>query len=139
MSVRLAKWTKNLKTGHRDIDEQHQNLFQRFDGFIETTLRNEGEEKIKDLISFLIEYTDEHFSYEEGYYSSKHYPEISAHRKAHEKFTENLRIIKRTYHNEKGKIDAQKLNGMLGEWFRGHIQQSDMDAIRWIEKNPIKI
>ncbi len=94
MSVRLVQWSKNLKVGHKDIDEQHQGLFKRFDEFIEATLQDKEGDKVKSLISFLMEYTEKHFTYEEAYYSRKHYPKISAHRKAHETFTNNLKKSK---------------------------------------------
>jgi hemerythrin len=136
MGVRLTQWTKNLKTDHKDIDEQHQDLFKRFDAFISATLKNEGHKKANNLLSFLAEYTNEHFSYEETYYKSKNYPKVSEHIKEHDEFTQNLRLIKRAYHNERGKIDAKKLNEMLGEWFRGHIQESDIGATSWIKENP---
>jgi hemerythrin len=83
-----------------------------------------------------MEYTAEHFSYEEQYYRRKNFPKIKEHIQEHEKFTENLRLIKRTYHLENGNIDPQKLNEMLGSWFRDHIHQSDIDANSWIQENP---
>ncbi len=132
MSTRLTQWTKNLKTGHPNIDEQHQGLFKKFDELIAATLQDEGIEEVKSLISFLTEYTDEHFLYEIKYYQRKNYPEISSHRQEHEVFIQNLREIKRAYHNDKDGMDPKKLNELLGQWFRGHILEKDLGAIQWI-------
>ncbi|MBF0380650.1 MAG: hemerythrin family protein [Magnetococcales bacterium] len=136
MSIRLAQWCKNLKTGHRDIDKQHRSLFEMFDSFIMATLKNSGDEKLPSLLEFLVKYSSEHFYYEEQYYRRKNYPKFAHHKKEHEVFTQNLRIIKRKCFKESNSLHVQELNKMLGEWFRNHILQEDLAATRWIEENP---
>jgi hemerythrin len=138
MSVQLTQWSKKIATGSKDIDEQHIGLFQTFIDFITASRGNDSGNKIKITLSFLMQYTEEHLSFEEEYYKRNNYPKLKEHRELHEEFTQNLRHINRTYHNEKGKIEAKKLNEMLGGWLLDHIAQSDMEAAQWIKENPTK-
>jgi hemerythrin len=94
------------------------------------------DDKLPSLFAFLLKYSNEHFSFEEGYYRRKFYPKFAEHKKEHEVFTHNLRIIKRDCVHNISNMHVQKLNEMLGEWFRDHILKHDLDATRWIEENP---
>ncbi|MBF0383131.1 MAG: hemerythrin family protein [Magnetococcales bacterium] len=138
MSVQLTKWSKKIATGNREIDEQHMGLFQTFIDFITASKSGDSGSKIKSTLEFLVQYSQEHLSYEEDYYKRSNYPKLKEHRKMHEEFSQNLRMIKRTYHNEKGKIETKKLNEMLGGWLLDHIAKSDMEAAYWIKENPTK-
>ncbi len=136
MSLRVVQWSKAMKTGHKDIDKQHQDLFIKFDEFIVATMNDCAADRLKSLLDFLLKYSEEHFSFEEEHYRRKNYPKLVEHRTEHAAFLQSLRQIRRTYHNEKGKIEPQKLNELLGDWLRSHIRESGMEAFEWIETNP---
>jgi hemerythrin len=138
MSVQLTQWSKKISTGNKEIDEQHMGLFQTFIDFIAATKGNDSSSQIKNTLNFLMQYSEEHLSFEEEHYKRSNYPKLKEHRKMHEEFTQNLRLIKRTYHNEKGKIESKKLNEMLGGWLLDHIAKSDLEAADWIRNNPTK-
>ncbi|MBF0196022.1 MAG: hemerythrin family protein [Magnetococcales bacterium] len=139
MSVQLTQWSKKIATGNKEIDEQHIGLFQTFIDFIAASRGNNTANQLKTTLDFLMQYTQEHLTYEENYYKRCNYPKLKEHRELHSEFKQNLRLIKRTYHNEKGAIEAKKLNEMLGGWLLSHIAVSDMEAAHWIRNNPTKI
>ncbi len=132
-SVRLTAWTKNLKTGHKKIDEQHQELFKQFDAFIQARLGGEGGKEARKIMVFLQDYTKKHFYYEENLYKRKMYPQIAAHRAEHEKFIENLRMMKKDCKKQCDIAAAGELNELLGGWFRSHILDEDIKVVNWIE------
>ena len=69
------KWTEDLSVGFDRIDDQHKELIERLDKFIQAMTEGKGRNEVEDVIKFLGKYVEEHFSTEETYMSKFDYPE----------------------------------------------------------------
>jgi len=76
----LMPWTPDLSVGVAMIDEQHKMLFEKVDKLFEAGKNNQEKEYISKLLDFLDAYTKKHFSDEEKYMLSIHYPGYAAQR-----------------------------------------------------------
>lgn len=120
-------WTKELATGMELIDEQHRELFKRFDDLLEACAKRQGREKLGDLLTFLEEYVRLHFQAEEELMDRYGYPGIEEHRAMHEWFQRRQQQIMEDFRN--GGATAAllaKTNKVLLAWFINHVKQVDV-------------
>ena len=61
---RLA-WSDVYATGNEIVDEQHKTIFNITNSFIDAHLKGESKEILGEMLDFLIQYTTEHFAYEQ--------------------------------------------------------------------------
>ena len=120
-------WTKDLAIGVDQIDEQHRELFRRFDDLQEACARWQGREQVGALLVFLEEYVHFHFQAEEELMARYDYPELEEHRAMHAGFRRHQQAIKEEFQNEEatGALLA-RTNKMLLAWIIDHIQQVDV-------------
>jgi hemerythrin len=79
-----VKWDENLATGVTVIDEQHKEIFIRFNALLEACDRGRSRELLADILKFMNRYVLEHFRDEEKLQASVDYPQYEAHKSAHE-------------------------------------------------------
>ncbi|NOZ91806.1 bacteriohemerythrin [bacterium 3DAC] len=121
------KWSDSLSVGHPTIDSQHKELVRRIAKLIE--LINSGSitnEQMVDVLGFIADYTDEHFSTEEKMMIQTDYPEYEAHRQQHLWFMNEVNELIKEYMingvSEKLLADIQRV---LIDWLVGHITGTD--------------
>ena len=117
------EWSDQYKTGIRVIDSQHAFLFTLTDRLIRQV--NEKQDiSLGSTLDQVLDYADQHFSYEEKVLRQAHYHELPEHHKMHIKIKEQLG----TYVNEmkQGKLTAEKLVEFLKNWLKMHILAEDM-------------
>ena len=124
--MQAIKWSGGLSVGVDLIDQQHQALIQHMNdvgGAIEDCA---GEREIARTLSFLLEYTDFHFSAEEEHMRSSNYPALDEHRQKHEEFKKTLARLEQEYLEEGAtKLLAESLETLLWNWLVNHIQTVD--------------
>ena len=74
--MKEIRWTSDLSVGIGLIDEQHKMLIKHLNDLSQSLESGQGPEKIATTLSFLIDYTNFHFSAEEKTYGSKWLPRI---------------------------------------------------------------
>ena len=84
------EWNDDLSVGIGLIDEQHKMLIERTNAISEAVEMKRGLEKILQTLSFMIEYTDFHFSAEEKVMIDNDYTKLAEHQKLHEDFKARL-------------------------------------------------
>lgn len=119
-------WTPNLSVGVTMIDEQHKKLFEKIDQLFEAGKNKQAKEYIAGLLDFLDAYTNKHFSDEENYMRSIHYPEYAAQKKAHDDFIRQLAKLKNDYQSSGGSLLViLNANRMLSDWLTNHVSRMD--------------
>src|SRR5512133_1034359 len=78
-----VQWTQDLATDIRDIDEQHRDLFANV-AALRDSMRLGSAAGAARTINFLERYTVDHFATEERWMEQTGYPDLPAHRAAHQ-------------------------------------------------------
>ena len=60
------EWNEKLATGNSNIDDQHKELFCRFDTLLAACNQRKGKDEVHNLLLFLGDYVKTHFSMEEA-------------------------------------------------------------------------
>lgn len=116
-------WDDKYRTGIRVIDSQHAFLFALTDRLIRQV--NEGQDiSLGNTLDQLLDYADQHFSYEEKVLKQAHYHELPAHHKLHVKMKDQLDSY--VHDMKQGKLTAENLVKFLKNWLQVHILAEDM-------------
>lgn len=105
-------------------DAQHQVLFELI-------------EQIKDkqvnstVFSRLTEYAEHHFCLEEIYMERINYPDLEAHKKAHDQFRQELNVMLESCHEYDDRL-RETLSMFLTEWLKRHVFGLDKKLEQYI-------
>lgn len=117
------EWNDKYKTGIRVIDSQHAFLFALTDRLVRQV--NQGQDiSLGSTLDQLLDYADQHFSYEEKVLKQAHYRELPEHHKMHVNMKGQLDSYVQEMKN--GKLTAEKLVDFLKNWLQLHILAEDM-------------
>lgn len=118
-------WEAKYNIGIGEIDAQHKYFFVLLDE-LGTSVRSMSTEKKFDYFyKSLVDYTNQHFAFEEELFHKYTYPETEKHIKEHEQFKEYLKEIKERIDNNEVLL-AGELVLYLKIWFKHHILTTDM-------------
>lgn len=132
----MLLWSDDLETGIESIDSQHKSIFEKAEEIFELDI-DVNQDKFKKLISFLMSYTNAHFSDEEELMINYGYEDLVEHRREHNYFVEEIYKI---YLESMKKIDQEtiiKLKILIIEWLANHIKVDDKKFIKLIRENDI--
>jgi len=120
------EWTDDLSTGSAAIDDQHKELFDRINALLEACRKGKGKGEVSQVIGFLDEYVITHFSAEEKYMETHHYPEIAKHKALHREFMDNFEDLKQELEDEGPGVHlVVKTNQLVVQWLLDHIRKVD--------------
>lgn len=125
------EWSQNLSVGIAKIDDQHRELINRINGLVAAIKQHICKYTIGDVIAFLEEYIDLHFSEEEQYMMQYRYPEYPQHKAQHEFFRENFSELKKELilldgGKKPGSYDLSvETNRVVVDWIIDHISGTD--------------
>ncbi len=121
------KWSDSLSVGHPTIDSQHKELVRRIARLIDAI--NSGSvtnEDMVEMLGFIADYTDEHFSTEEKMMVLAEYPGYEEHKAQHLWFMNEVNELIKEYIingvSDKLLADIQRV---LIDWLVGHITGTD--------------
>lgn len=122
----MIEWTEDLATGVDSIDEEHKEIFVRFNLFLEVCKKGEGREKLSMFLKFLEEYVESHFRREEDLMNRKSYPQMESHVEQHHHFFRTVKSIKSQLAKEGSSIVlVADTNRKLMDWLVDHIKRTD--------------
>jgi len=121
------QWTEDLAIGHAVIDNQHKELMDKFNGFLEAIHRRQDHEQLVNLFCFLDRYVEHHFREEELLMEQSGYTEFPAHRAEHQVFTRRLQGLRSELERTGPTIAVLiRTNKALLYWLTTHIKQVDV-------------
>ena len=119
-------WTQNLSVGISMIDDQHKMWFEKAEALFEAGKNNRAKEYVGELLDFLDDYTKKHFSDEEKYMMSIHYPGCAEQKQAHTAFIAQLEKLRNDYKSSGGNLLViLNANQMVVDWLTKHISNMD--------------
>jgi hemerythrin len=120
----LFPWNDSYSVNIGTIDVQHKNLVNIVNELHQAMKGGVGRDKLGQILSDLIKYTQEHFATEERLMYGHAYPEFPAHKSEHERLTSTVLGFQRRFlSNEVGlSVDVMEF---LENWLIKHILGSD--------------
>jgi len=118
------KWTSDLKTNIRIIDEQHKKIVDYINR-LHDVQSSQNRNKVGEIITQLLDYTISHFSYEEALMEQAGYPFLAPHKKVHQLFIDKVNTYVSRF--KAGEDITEELLVMLESWLISHIKNEDGD------------
>lgn len=129
------QWTAELATGVAEIDNQHKEIFSRFDQLFAACSEGRGKEEVLRLLLFLEEYVKEHFTAEERLQMRHGYPDYAAHRAEHARFMADVDRLTREFRAEGATLPLVIMtNKTLSSWLVQHITRTDMAFANYLRE-----
>lgn len=126
-------WTNAHELGHAEIDGQHKRMFVLAEAVVETLVKHNSNKVLVDAVQLqtLIDFTEEHFAFEDNLMRSAGYPGAGWHGKYHasllHELTDYCRKVRR------GEIaNAVGLIDFLWNWLHLHIDSVDRELVVWL-------
>ena len=134
------EWNDNLSVDGGLIDEQHKKLIKRLNDVSEAVENKQGPNIISKTLSFLLDYTDFHFSTEEKHMKKHNFPGFQEHHIAHEQFKEPLTRLEEDF-KEEGATNAlaEALDSFLVNWLIVHIENMDQIFGKFVKEQGLKL
>lgn len=117
--------TKDLETGNAIIDNEHRELLNAVNKLLDACSAGNGRAQMAEIVKFLNDYVERHFSHEEQLQKQNEYPNYAFHKDFHENYKKTLREITAGIGtNEISISDLAKLNGHIATLV-AHIRVED--------------
>ncbi len=120
----LITWTDALSVDVKEIDTQHQRLFDLMNKLHEAMKIGKGKDVLGGILGDLVQYTVVHFSNEEAYLKKYDYPEYAQHKKIHDDLTQKAKALKASFEQGKQTVSIEVLT-FLTDWLNNHILKTD--------------
>jgi hemerythrin len=130
----MIKWTESLSIGNETIDSQHKELIQKINDVLEACNRQQGKEKVVEVMQFLKDYTVKHFKDEENLMKKYQYPMYEEHKKIHEDLVKKVEDLDERIKREGVSLSVvMTVNKTLVDWFVNHISKEDKKVGEYIK------
>ena len=126
----------NLITKNELIDSQHKELIDRIKKFVDSCEEGAGKVKAIQMLDYLADYTDFHFSAEEELQEKVNFPGISEHKQKHAEFKQAVAELHEMLAEEEGPTDAfvEAVNKNVIEWLYVHIKGFDRAVADFVQQ-----
>lgn len=136
----FAEFDESLITGNEMIDSQHKELIARINKLLSKCETSEDQFAAINMLDYLSEYVDYHFSEEEKFQEEIHYPGLEEHKKKHEEFKKTVSDLREMLEDEEGPTASfvALVQEKVVEWLYGHIKGFDRSVAeyRFLSDNP---
>ena len=122
----LFEWSSDYSVRIPSIDAQHQRLVGALNDLHDGMVSGTVEAGMSALLVRLLDYTAEHFAYEERLMAEHHYPRAEDHAAEHRRLTAQLVDFHQKYAASHARINVP-LMMFLKDWLLKHILGSDRD------------
>jgi hemerythrin-like metal-binding protein len=120
-------WSEALKTGHGEIDSQHQKLFNLLSEIKKIVSSSRLNNACDSIVSQLVEYAGYHLNYEESVFrNNEKYNASREHINQHNKFR---RMLKKVSLNNISISDLKFIHAFVYDWLVYHIGVTDYEMI----------
>lgn len=129
-------WSNDLATGVPEIDDQHKEIFNRFDRLFAACSEGRGKDEVLQLIVFLDDYIKEHFTAEEKLQIRNAYPDYASHKAQHTRFIAEVHRLAAAFRDEGATLPLVIMtNKTLSSWLVQHISKIDMEFAAYLRSS----
>lgn len=124
----------NLITKNELIDSQHKELIARIKQFVDSCEKGSSKIQAIQMLDYLSDYTNFHFSEEEKLQKEVGYPGLAEHQKKHEEFKKTLHELDVFLEESEGPTDAfvTQVEANVVNWLFQHIKTFDRSVAEYI-------
>ncbi|WP_408956437.1 bacteriohemerythrin [Natroniella sp. ANB-PHB2] len=132
-------WKEKYKIGIEKIDQQHQELFNRLNSFLDV-VRNDEElenkiEELEETLDFMGQYVVVHFDSEEKIQQEYNYPYYEEHKDVHDRFKKEIIKFKEEFEADKYNEDLiMEFSGKLLTWLINHVADEDQKIADYVQE-----
>jgi len=121
----LLTWNDKYSVGVPTIDAQHKVLFDIINSLHDAMMKGQAQALTGPLLHRLADYTNTHFTSEEGKMSAAKYPGLAEHKVKHRNLVKQVEEFVLRYDKGEIALNLQLLN-FLRDWLTNHIQKEDL-------------
>ena len=126
-------WTEELSVGYGLIDEQHKELFSRYNDLLNACKEGKGREAIIPVLDFMIEYVTRHFAEEEQFMKQYDYPEMNEHINEHKELFKHVNAVYKELQDKGATVSViTSINHSMCSWLIRHVKQTDVKLGRFL-------
>ncbi|MDW6003597.1 bacteriohemerythrin [Vibrio mangrovi] len=133
---KLIEWGPSLDLNIKEINRQHQTLVHLINELNHLLNNGYGLASIKRVVQGLIDYTANHFQYEETLFDQFHYVNEHEHVGAHHRLVEQVLGFQKRVEN--GEDIGKELMSFLQDWLTLHIQKEDKQYVACFHEHGIQ-
>lgn len=122
----FLSWRDEYRVGIAQIDAEHQYLFKLVNEFHDEHVQGGKSQKVLQVLTRLVAYSEEHFQHEEALMQKIGYPRLARQQDQHEKLFTSIFDLNEKLSQSSAKVDAETLR-FLKDWLVEHIVREDMD------------
>ena len=128
-------WSAELEVGEETIDTQHKWLVDTFNTLMTNYRKGCAIDGLITALTYLYDYTENHFSYEEALQLRCGFPEYKKHKQMHDNFKETaLNLVAKVKAEGPSDELAIILNATIGAWLMKHIKMEDSKIAQYIKR-----
>jgi len=128
-------WSDEYKLGNALVDDQHRRLFELLSELVEACITGSDLEKLQATLSFLVDYTINHFNDEEALQLQYGYPDYIRHKQLHEDFKGTVgELVKQFQESGSSEELSSNVNKVIVKWLVSHIQREDKRIGLYIDR-----
>jgi hemerythrin len=132
-------WDDSLLLGVELIDQQHKEIFDRFEKLSRACQDQHGSDVVSELLDYLQGYVNSHFADEEAIMEKLSYPELAIQREQHAAFRKDIAaMIAASQQGGDGHRLSLEVDRRLVQWFILHIRNLDSKLATFIRENQQK-
>jgi hemerythrin len=133
-------WNDAYSLGNEEIDRQHKMLFSLVNQLAVACMDGTDKERLSKTLSFLGEYTEQHFSFEETLQIFAKYPDYARHKKLHDDFVGTVgELVERFDKNGSSAELSSDVNKIVVKWLIHHIKKEDMKVGDFIREQETQV
>ncbi|HEY6877890.1 MAG TPA: bacteriohemerythrin [Polyangiales bacterium] len=133
----LFTWSDDYSVKIASIDEQHKKLIAMLNSLHDGMSAGHGSDKLGPLLNGLVEYTAQHFSFEEKLFADHGYPQAAQHTAEHKRLVDQVLEFKARYESGHAQINVQLMK-FLKNWLIQHILGSDKAYVAHLTERGVK-
>jgi len=123
--VEFIKWSDDYCVGNNLIDIQHKLFFEMVRDLSQRVESGKTDVGATEIVQFLQDYIEMHFSVEEAIMNEIHFPDIKNHRTIHNEFSKSIQRLNNELYNEEVSYIFNKILSITQNWFLDHILTQD--------------
>ncbi|MBN2279993.1 MAG: hemerythrin family protein [Candidatus Marinimicrobia bacterium] len=129
-----VQWDESYSVGVREMDKQHQRLFEIINEYADALEQNHAPETLMELLNQLKDFTHWHFNEEEKYFRVFRYVDADVHIMTHAKLIDRIfEYIEKIKSGET--IADQEIVTFLNSWLTYHIKGTDKQYMECFNQN----
>lgn len=124
-------WSRKLEIGDPIVDSEHRYLIELINNFHQQFHTNHREQNLISVFNHLANYVRVHFENEEALMHAIEYPDLSEHRRIHEKLIQQVIALSEDFIDGEKNV-TENLLEFLKQWALNHIAETDLKIRKYL-------